>query len=132
VVDKIFTTVISLIGLFLTGCSQRPMDGNDLRGEIEQAQRLARECVLFWDLKDQQHLTGSFARSHADYLKNQAEELEKQIKDKQPRPEIASALNEYREQLDQLSRQTTQLDSSPDKQHFQQLDRDLGELESKF
>jgi polyhydroxyalkanoate synthesis regulator phasin len=108
------------------------MDADDLRAQVEQAQKLARECVVFLDLEDQQRLTASFAASHSDYLIKQTEELQRQIGDKQSKPEITSVLSEYRARLDELSQQTSRLPSSPDRHQLEQLERKFGQLESRF
>ena len=127
-----FTIIVSLVGLLAGGCSQKSIDADDLRAQIEQAQKLARECVTFLYLQEQRHLTHSFYKSHSDYLNKKAEELQKETGSAHAKPEISSLFTEYRMQLDELSRQTAKLDSSPDKQQLQQLDQNFGELERKF
>jgi hypothetical protein len=118
--------------LALGGCSNKQIRADDLKSEVKQARELARECSQLIELREAFRLTENFRRTHELYLLKHAEELEKNLKDKSPSRETQQAFSVYKKKLASLMDSLRKLETDPQKQSFDTLDRDLKQLEEQL
>lgn len=122
-----------LVGvLVLAGCSQKQLTPHDLKSEIQNAQRLSRECVMVLELRPAGKLTERFRKTHELYLLKQFNELKKTADQAQPEPAVQQAFDEYKQTLSALEDALRKIETEPRKQRFDEIANDLGSLEKKL
>jgi hypothetical protein len=118
--------------LALGGCSEKRIEADDLKSEVQHARQLARECSQLIELRQGGRVTQNFRRTHELYLLKQGEELHRNIAGKSPDPRLQQPFAAYKERLASLMEALKKLESDPQKQNFDALDRDLSQLEEQL
>jgi hypothetical protein len=118
--------------LTLAGCTQKQLTPEDLKAEIQNAQRLARECAMVVELRPAGKLTERFRRTHELYLLKQFEELKKTADDAKPDAALEASFGEYKQRLGELEDALRKIEAEPHKQRFDEIAKELGSLENRL
>jgi hypothetical protein len=116
----------------LAGCSNRPMQADDLRAEIKNAAYVARECSLLLELRSAGKTAERFRKVHEYYLTKQIEELEKNVEKQRPEPGSQAVFEQHKAKLAELKSALSEIESIPDQARFEALQRDLEALERQL
>ena len=108
------------------------MDPEDLKAEIQNAQRLSRECAMVVELRPAGKLTEHFRKTHELYLRKQFDELKKTAEDAKPDAALQTTFDEYRQKLSDLEDALQKIEAEPHQQRFDEIANELGSLESRL
>ena len=116
----------------LAGCSQKQLTPDDLKSEIQNAQRLSRECSLVVELRPTGKLSEHFRKTHELYLLKQFAELKKTAGEAKPTAAIQQAFDEYKETLSALEDALHKIENEPRQEDFEAVTNRLEALEKKL
>jgi hypothetical protein len=129
--NKVLAAVLTY-SLALAGCSQKQFTPKDLKAEIQNAQRLSRECAMVLELRLTGKLTTPFRKTHELYLLKQFAELKKTADEAQPKAAIQQTFEEYKQTLSALEDALRKIQAEPHKQRFEEIANQLGALEKEL
>lgn len=116
----------------LTGCAQKHLTPEDLKAEIQNAQRLSRECAMVVELRPAGKLTEYFRKTHELYLRKQFDDLKKTADDAKPDAALQTTFDEYKQRLHDLEDALRTIEAGPHPQRFEEIAIQLESLESRL
>lgn len=104
------STLLAIAVLFQAACSgKRTIDAEEARSTVRALHSLAAETELFIQVVEQGRTGRHYAAVYPAYLEDQAEELGQDLARGSPAPEAADSVRECRTELDQLSREISNM-----------------------
>jgi transposase-like protein len=113
----------------LVSCSQsKTLTAEDMKSELASAVSLASETQMFVEQWQTDRLTGSFIKTHLDYLRQEARSSIKQLDESRVEPSIAAKSEICRTQLKALHHELLVLQTDADS-HVRPLRMDCQRIE---